>query len=176
MAITVWDQQGEEELAELEECHSAIVHERMHGLYELSLSYPMFTDEAEHLQPFHLLSADGQWFRIVRVDRDNQQQAARGAQRQLVKVLARHIFYDLSYYVVDELEIEDPVTCTAALGAVLGHVGLDSLFSVSGLPGPELDLHIERMTAAEAVLFIAQRWGLILLRDNYELKIGRAHV
>ncbi len=151
-------------LATLQEINSCRLVEELNGRYELSLTYPLFgNEEVQHLAMFNLLEADGQLFRIFHVSKDSKS--------HLIRILARHIFYDLAGFVLDELTIENK-TSHEALQLVLAEAGVGAHFSAIGTTSPKRDLHLKQVNASEAILRIANEWGGILLRDNFNLRVA----
>lgn len=97
-------------LAVLNECRECKINEKLNSEYELTLSYPLYSSKAVHLQPFNVIRADGQLFRIYNTDKDSK--------AGVVNVNARHIFYDLLNYIIEDKRAENK-TCLEALDIII---------------------------------------------------------
>jgi phage minor structural protein len=82
-------------LSKLHECISCFIKEELNGLYELELEHPSNTKKAAHLKKWNILKVEGQLFRIY-----NREIKDDG--KQILKVWARHISYDLAFFFLEE--------------------------------------------------------------------------
>ena len=149
-------------LGVLGECEMCKVTEKLNGVYELKLSYPIHLKKASFLVPFNIIKADGQLFRICSIERDSK--------ANLVQVNARHIFYDLlNYFVEDRRPVNK--TCSEAMEMVLGELGPNPVYTVASDITTQATQYIIQKNAAEAVFMIVNRWQGELIRDNFNIQI-----
>lgn len=149
-------------LAVLGECHTCKVTEKLNGVYELKLSYPIHLKKASFLIPFNIIKADGQLFRIYDIEKDSKE--------NLVHVNARHIFYDLLSYFVEDRRPENK-TCKEAMEMVIGEIGVNPVYIVDSDILTQATQYIVQKNAAEAMFMIVNRWRGELVRDNFNIQI-----
>lgn len=81
----------------LSEALSCYITEELNGDYSLELEYPASSKKSKYLVEWNIIKADGQLFRIYMVEKDSDD-------KNVIKVWAKHIFYDLSYYFIESME------------------------------------------------------------------------
>lgn len=149
-------------LAILDQCESCKTLEKYNDIYELSLSYPLFLKKSEYLKPFNIIKADNQLFRIYHVEKDSKS--------NLIHINARHIFYDLSHYFIEDKRAVDK-TCYDALAMIIEEANLQSIFTIESNINTLQTQYIIRKNAAEAIFIIVNRWRGQLIRDNFNINI-----
>lgn len=82
-------------LSKLHECISCFIKEELNGLFEVELEYPANSNKAAHLKKWNILKVENQLFRIYNRE-------IKDAGRQILKVWARHISYDLAFFFLEE--------------------------------------------------------------------------
>ncbi|ADH98332.1 phage tail spike protein [Salisediminibacterium selenitireducens] len=152
-------------IAVLHECQSCIVEEKLNGSYELSLTYPLSKRKAKLIEPFQVIKAAGQLFRIYHVEKDS-----RG---HLLQVNARHIFYDLSYAFIEELVMED-VTGQGAVNAIMAEYDGPQPFSVTSTMTATHSQYVRERSVADALFLVINRWRGELYRDNFNISLKEA--
>lgn len=85
-------------LAVLDECLIAEINQELNGDYSLEIEYPVVSKKAQYLEELNIIKADGQLFRIYKVERTQDKMSK-------VRVWARHIFYDLAFYFIESSKI-----------------------------------------------------------------------
>ena len=149
-------------LAVLGDCHSCKVIEKLNGIYELNLSYPLHLEKVKYLKPFNIIKADSQLFRIYHVEKDSK--------GNLIQVTARHIFYDLTHYFIEDRRAVDK-TCHEAMEVVIEETGLAGVYEINSDITEQFTQYIIRKNAAEALFMIVNRWRGELYRDNFSISI-----
>lgn len=150
-------------LAVLNECKECRITEKLNNEYELTLSYPLHSSKAVHIQPFNIMKADGQLFRIYNTDKDSR--------LGVVTANARHIFYDLINYIVEDVKLENK-SCQEALDAVIAEIELQETFIVESDISKASNQYIVKKNGAEAVFMLVNEWQGELIRDNFSIKIN----
>ncbi|NLK23291.1 MAG: hypothetical protein GX309_04730 [Clostridiales bacterium] len=152
-------------LAVLNECSEAYITEELNGQYFLELKYPAKSPKAKYLIRFNILKAEGQLFRIYKIERDQE--------TNLITVFANHIFYDLSNYFIEDSRVEKGSIKTAMMKAMVGD--LSTIYTVDSDVLSPNTLYMVEMNPAEAMFKIIERWKLgELYRDNFDIKILKA--
>lgn len=151
-------------LAVLNECKECKITEKLNNEYELTLSYPLHSPKAAHMQPFNVIKADGQLFRIYNTDKDSM--------AGVVTVSARHIFYDLLNYIVQDRRAENK-TCQLAMDMVLEELELQGTYSVSSDITKVATQYIVRKNGVEAMFLLVNEWQGELVRDNFRIEINK---
>lgn len=82
-------------LSKLHECITCFIKEELNGMYEVELEYPSNSKKAVHLKKWNIIKVEGQLFRIY-----NREIKDDG--KQILKVWARHISYDLAFFFLEE--------------------------------------------------------------------------
>lgn len=164
--ITVYDKKEtsftHNGLGVLDKCHSCKIIERLNGIYELQLSYPLHLAKTSLLQPFNIIKADGQLFRVYHVEKDSK--------AMLVQVNARHIFYDLAHYFIEDRRAVNR-TCLAAMEIIIDEIDLVGKYTVASDIGETATQYMIRKNASDAMLMIVNRWRGELMRDNFHIQI-----
>lgn len=150
-------------LAVLNECKECIIKEKLNNEYELTLSYPLSSKKAEYIQQYNVIKADGQLFRIYNTDKDSKV--------GIVTANARHIFYDLLNYMVED-RIAANKTCQEAMDIMIQEMGLDTIYSVeSDITSLAIQSVVQR-NGVEAMFLIVNAWQGEIIRDNFNIKIN----
>ncbi len=112
---------------------------------------------------FNIIKADGQLFRIYKTEKEQEN-------NYMVMVWAKHIFYDLaSYFIEDERAVQCSVK-TAMEKSLADE--LSKIYSVDSDIIINSTLYMIELNSAEAIFKIMERWGSgELYRDNYDIKI-----
>ena len=149
-------------LTVLDQCETCKVIEQLNGIYELNLSYPVFMKKSEYLKPFNIIKADNQLFRIYHIEKDSRS--------KLISINARHIFYDLGNYFIEDRRAVDK-TCYEAMDMVIEEVGLQGVYTVESNIEDLLTQYLIKKNAAEAMFILANKYRGELVRDNFNIKI-----
>lgn len=138
-----------------------IIHE-LNGEYALEMECPVESSKTEHLKKFNVLKADGQLFRIHRVERT----------KDIVKVWARHISYDLAFFF-----FEDVVLPTgASVAQVIHHIKEGTPFQMSSNIAYQFTLPVtfKEINHLEGLFQMIEGFGGELKRDNFTIEINDA--
>jgi phage minor structural protein len=152
-------------LAVLNEAVECKIIEKLNNEYELILSYPLHSKKAQYLQPFNVIKADGQLFRIYNTDKDSN--------TGLVTVYARHIFYDLLNYIIEDRRAENK-TCKEALDIILEEIGLSEVYTAESDLTEVATQYFVKKNGVEAVFLLVNEWQGELVRDNYTIGIMKS--
>lgn len=150
-------------LGKLNECIKVEITHQLNGDYSLYLEYLIISKKSTFLEMFNIIKADGQLFRIYKTEKDQENS-------NVVMVWAKHIFYDLaSYFIEDERAVQCSVK-TAMEKSLVDE--LSKTYSVDSDIIINSTLYMVELNAAEAMFKIIERWGGgELYRDNYNIKI-----
>lgn len=151
-------------LGVLNQSQSCTILEKLNGIYELKLSYPLHDKKAEHLIPYNVIKADGQLFRIYHAEKESR--------AGLVHVSARHIFYDLVYKFIEDIRVSHK-TCKEGLMLISEELRLDEHYVFDSDIDDVYTQYIIRKNGAEAIFMLTERWRGELLRDNYKIAIKK---
>jgi len=169
MMICVYDKREQQfngnGLAVLNEAAECKITEKLNGEYGLVLSYPLRLHKAQHLRPFNVVKADGQLFRIYHTDKDSR--------AGLLIAYARHIFYDLINYIVEDRKIVEK-TCQEGLGLLLEELGLAESHTAESDLTKIATQYLVKKNGVEAVFLLVNEWQGELLRDNFKIAINRS--
>lgn len=150
-------------LAVLDETISCFINEEINGDYSLELEYPSNSIKAKYLQEWNIIKAEEQLFRIYKVQKQS-------ADTKTINVWAKHIFYDISYYFLEEAEGEN-----CSLKTALTKILPSDLSAIYNLDSDIIignSFHFIEKNPAEAVFSLIDIWGIgELKRDNYNIKI-----
>lgn len=152
-------------LAVLNECVECRVKEKLNDAYELELSYPLYSKKAQYIQPFNIIKADGQLFRIYNTEKDSK--------AGVVRVNARHIFYDLLNYMIEDQKAENKA-CREALDIVIEELGLSNTYTVESDIQDLKSQYFSKVNGVEAVFRIVNEWQGELIRDNFAIRANKA--
>ncbi|MFU0800196.1 MAG: Phage-related protein [Xylanivirga thermophila] len=149
-------------LCVLDECIMAEIAQELNGEYSLEIEYPVVSHKAQYLEELNIIKADGQLFRIYKVERIQDKISK-------IKVWARHIFYDLAYYFIESVRILNANTKEALEGTIPPEVQ-----AVYDFTAPERNIApfiAKEINAADAMYRLIEVYGGEIYRDNY-----RAHI
>ena len=165
--ITVYDKKetnfSTNGLGVLDKCSECKTLEKLNGIYEIKLSYPLHLEKKKHLKPFNIIKADGQLFRIYHVEKDTPS--------NLLRVSGRHIFYDLNHYFIEDRRAVDKKAIDA-MEMVLEEAGLIGTYTVESDIETFNTQYFIRRSASQAMFMVANRWKGELFRDNFHIKIN----
>ena len=149
-------------LAVLNETVECLVTEKLNDEYELLLSYPLHLKKLQYLKPFNIIKADGQLFRIYNTDKDSKS--------GVIKVNARHIFYDLLNYIIQDRRVENK-TCRDGLDIIMGELELTETYTVESDITTVATQYLVKKNGVEAVFLLVNEWQGELIRDNFHIGI-----
>lgn len=149
-------------LAVLDECLMAVINQELNGDYSLEIEYPVVSKKAQYLEEFNIIKADGQLFRIYKVERTQDKISK-------VKVWARHIFYDLAFYFIESVKVLN-ANMKEALEASIPPE-LQGLFLFKALEENIAPFAVKEVNAVDAVFRLIEIYGGELFRDNFNIEI-----
>ena len=147
-------------LAVLNEAVECKIIEKLNNEYELVISYPLYSKKAQYIQPFNVIKADGQLFRIYNTNKDSK--------AGLVTAYARHIFYDLLNYVIQDRRAENK-TCKEALDIILDELELTGVYTSESDIVETATQYLVKKNGVESVFLLVNEWQGEL---NGIIKIG----
>ncbi|WP_346866670.1 MULTISPECIES: phage tail spike protein [unclassified Clostridium] len=150
-------------LGKLNEAIKAEITQELNGEYSLYLEYPVKSKKALYLEHFNIIKANNQLFRIYKVEKKQDN-------NKIIMVWAKHIFYDLAFYFIED---ERAVQCS--IKTAMEKALVDELASTYIVDSDILinnTLYMVELNPVEAIFKIIERWGTgELYRDNYNIKI-----
>lgn len=149
-------------LAVLDECIMAEINQELNGDYSLELEYPVVSRKAQYLEEFNIIKADGQLFRIYKVERIQEKISK-------IKVWARHIFYDLAFYFIESAKVLNANMKEALEGTMPPE--LQGLFSFNVLEENIAPFAVKEINAVDAIFRLIEVYGGELHRDNFDVEI-----
>ncbi|EHN13448.1 phage tail spike protein [Clostridium sporogenes] len=150
-------------LGVLDEVISCFITEELNGDYELELEYSAKRRKAKHLEEWNILKVDGQLFRIYRVEKISKE-------IKIIKVWAKHIFYDLLYYFIEDSRAVNCSIKTAMEKALPGDVS--TIYKVDSDIILANTIYFVQTNPVEAMFGIIKRWKCgEIKRDNFDIKI-----
>ena len=150
-------------LAVLNKCILAEITEELNGQYYLEFEYPSNDSKSKYIQEFNIIKADNQLFRIYKIEKIQ-------GDNKTIKVYANHIFYDMSYYFIEDIRAEQAPVKTAMQKALIND--LSKIYEVDSDVVISSTLYMVEMSPVEAFFKIIDRWGQgELVRDNFSIKI-----
>jgi len=166
--ITIYDRKTNKDdfnnngLGVLDECIKAEITEELNGEYSLYIEYPADSRKANYLVEFNVIKASGQFFRIYKVER--QQETTRR-----IKVWARHIFYDLAFYFIEAVNLVNANMKEAVEGTIPPEAQV-----IFDFTAPERNIYPIKMrntNALEGLFNLIEIYGGELIRDNFKIQI-----
>lgn len=149
-------------LAILDECIMAEINQELNGDYSLALEYPVVSRKAQYLEELNIIKADGQLFRIYKVERIQEKISK-------IKVWARHIFYDLAFYFIESAKVLNANMKEALEGTMPPE--LQGLFSFNVLEENIAPFAVKEINAVDAIFRLIEVYGGELQRDNFDVEI-----
>lgn len=150
-------------LGVLDEVMSCFITEELNGDYELELEYPASGRKAKHLEEWNIIKADRQLFRIYRVFKESKD-------TKILKVFAKHIFYDLRYYFIEDSRAVNCSIKTAMEKALPGDLSLT--YKVDSDIILASTIYFVQTNPVEAIFSIIKRWKCgEIKRNNFDIKI-----
>jgi phage minor structural protein len=166
--ITVYDKKttkgnfNNNGLSVLDECLKAEITEEINGEYSLYIEYPANSKKANFLLEFNIIKADGQLFRIYKIEREQES-------IRKIKVWARHIFYDLAFYFIEAVNLLNANMKEALEGTIPPEAQV-----VFDITGPEKNIYpvnMRNVNGLEAIFKLIEIYGGELKRNNFEAQI-----
>lgn len=150
-------------LGKLTECIKAEIDHQLNGDYSLYLEYPTTSRKSQHLEMYNVIKAEGQLFRIYKIEKKQEDSF-------VIRVWAKHIFYDLASYFIEDSRAVQCGVKTAMEKALVDN--LSKIYSVDSDIIINSTLYMVELNVAEAIFKIIERWGGgELYRENYNIKI-----
>ena len=150
-------------LGVLDEVISCFVTEELNGDYELELEYSAKGRKAKYLEEWNIIKAEGQLFRIYRVEKISKE-------IKIIKVWAKHIFYDLLYYFIEDSRAVNCSIKTAMEKALPGDVS--TIYKVDSDIILANTIYFVQTNPVEAMFGIIKRWKCgEIKRENFDIKI-----
>lgn len=149
-------------LAVLDECLIAGINQELNGDYSLEIEYPVVSKKAQYLEELNIIKADGQLFRIYKVERTQDKISK-------VRVWARHIFYDLAFYFIESSKILNANMKEALEGTMPPE--LQGLFLFKALEENIAPFAVKEINAVDAIFRLIEIYGGELFRDNFNIEI-----
>lgn len=150
-------------LGVLDEVISCFITEELNGNYELELEYPASGRKAKYLEEWNIIKADGQLFRIYRVFKESKE-------TKILKIFAKHIFYDLRYYFIEDSRAVNCSIKTAMEKALPGDLSLT--YKVDSDIILANTIYFVQTNPVEAIFSIIKRWKCgEIKRNNFDIKI-----
>ncbi|MCQ4922183.1 phage tail protein [Tissierella carlieri] len=146
----------------LDECIMAEITHELNGEYGLEIEYPVVSSKAQYLEELNIIKADGQLFRIYKVERIQDKISK-------IKVWARHIFYDLAYYFIESARILNANTKEALEGVIPPE--LQAVYDFTAPEGSIAPFIAKEINAADAMYRLIEVYGGEIYRDNYKAHI-----
>lgn len=147
----------------LSEAISCYITEELNGDFSLELEYPANSKKSKYLIEWNIIKADGQLFRIYMVEKDSND-------KNVIKVWAKHIFYDLAYYFIESMEGKNCSVKTALEKSLIGD--LLTIYTVDSDIIISNSISLEEKNPVEAIFSIINIWECgQLKRDNFDIKI-----
>lgn len=151
-------------LAVLNESLICKIVEKINGEYELELSYPLSSNKSKHIKPFNIIKVEGQLFRIYHTDKDSKNRS--------IKANARHIFYDLYNFIIEDRRAENK-TCKEALEIIEDELGVKNSYAFDSDILEKKTQYIVKKNIVEALFLIVNEWKGELIRDNFNIRIDK---
>lgn len=149
-------------LAILDECISAILNNNLNGDYSLEILYPVTSHKAKYLEELNIIKADGQLFRIYKVERSQ-------VDNLKVKVWARHIFYDLAFFFIESAKILNANMKEAMEMSIPPEV--QAVYSITASEGTVAPFAVKEINSVDAMFRLIEVYGGELERDNFNITI-----
>lgn len=147
----------------LNEPISCYITEELNGDYSLELEYAGNSKKAKYLEEWNIIKADGQLFRIYKVEKNSEG-------KNIIKVWAKHIFYDLAYYFIEEMKAENCSVKTALQKCLVGDLIL--IYTADSDIITANSISVVEKNPVEGIFSIINIWGCgELKRDNFDVKI-----
>ncbi|AND85558.1 hypothetical protein GTH52_01095 [Clostridium tyrobutyricum] len=147
----------------LSEAISCYITEELNGDYSLELEYPSNSKKSKYLVEWNIIRAKDQLFRIYKVEKSSDS-------KNVIKVWAKHIFYDLSYYFIENMKAENCSVKTALEKSLVGD--LITIYSADSDIIISNSISVTEKNPVEAIFSIIDIWGCgELKRDNFDIKI-----
>jgi phage minor structural protein len=152
-------------LAVLNECLGCVLKEKLNNEYELTLSYPLHSVKAKFIQQYNVIKADGQLFRIYNTERDSKS--------GIITAYARHIFYDLTNYMIED-KIAANKTCQEAMDIMIQEMGANSVYTVESDITNLAIQSVVKKNGVQSMFLLVNAWQGELVRNNFLIRINTA--
>lgn len=154
---------GNNGLGILSEAISCYITEELNGDYSLELEYPANSKKSKYIEEWNIIKADGQLFRIYKVEKSSDG-------KNIIKVWAKHIFYDLAYYFIESMKVENCSVKTALQKSLIGE--LIAIYTADSDIITANSISLVEKNSVEAIFSIIDIWACgELKRDNFDIKI-----
>lgn len=150
-------------LSKLHECISCFIKEELNGLYELELEHPSNTKKAAYLKKWNILKVEGQLFRIY-----NREIKDDG--KQILKVWARHISYDLAFFFLEESILPAGSTVQQVLNVL--KAGTPFSMNTDIAYSFEFPVVFREIDNLAGLFQMIQLYGGELKRDNFNIELN----
>ncbi|WP_243447302.1 phage tail spike protein [Clostridium tetani] len=149
-------------LGVLDEVISCFITEELNGDFELELEYSAKGRKAKYLEEWNIIKADGQLFRIYRVEKISKE-------IKTIKVWAKNISYDLLYYFIEDSRAVNCSIKTAMEKALSGDVS--TIYKVDSDIILASTIYFVQTNPVEAMFGIIKRWKCGEIKgDNFDIK------
>ncbi|MHC6181066.1 phage tail spike protein [Clostridium sp. JNZ X4-2] len=147
----------------LSEAISCYITEELNGDYSLELEYPANSKKSKYFVEWNIIRAEDQLFRIYKVEKSSDG-------KNVIKIWAKHIFYDLSYHFIENMKAENCSVKTALEKSLVGD--LITIYSADSDIIISNSISVTEKNPVEAIFSIIDIWGIgELKRDNFDIKI-----
>lgn len=166
--ITIYDRKTTKDnfnhngLAILDECIIAEITKELNGEYSLHIEYPAHCKKANHLIEFNIIKAQGQLFRIYKIEREQEKISK-------IKVWARHILYDLAFYFIEAASLINANMKEAIQGTIPPEAQV--IFDLDGPAKNIYPVKMRNLNALEGLFKLIEIYGGELKRDNYKVNV-----
>ena len=150
-------------LTVLHESLSCFVKEELNGLYELEIEYPAVSKKAAHLKKWNILKVDGQLFRIYNIEHKDDG-------KQIVRVWARHISYDLAFFFLEESALPAGSSIQQVLNVLKQGTPFEMTTNISY--NFEFPVAFKEIDNLSGLFQLLQLYGGELKRDNFSISLN----
>lgn len=149
-------------LCVLDECILAEIDHNLNGEYSLAIEYPATSHKSKYLEEYNIIKANNQLFRIYKVERNQLEILT-------IKLWARHIFYDMSFYFIESAKILNANALEALEMTIPPE--LQAIYNISAEEKNIAPFAVKEINAVDAMFKILEVYGGELLRDNFNIDI-----
>ena len=149
-------------LKDVQECK---ITEELNGDYSLQLKYGSESNNIQYLRLWNILKADGQLFRIYNIKR-----VQKGM--HYIEVNARHIFYDMSFFFIENAKENNNDIKSAILSSFPKEVIELFDFEIDAELKNIFPYDISKVNCVKALFYLVNIYGYEIKRDNFKIKIS----
>lgn len=150
-------------LTVLHESLSCFVKEELNGPYELEIEYPAISKKAAHLKKWNILKVEGQLFRIYNIEHKDDG-------KQIVRVWARHISYDLAFFFLEESVLPAGSSIQQVLNVLKQGTPFEMTTNISY--NFEFPVAFKEIDILSGLFQLLQLYGGELKRDNFSISLN----